>query len=117
MRSVKAAAWVLVAFSLISFAVGVVLARLYLCGAPGPWAFLVSFVLCCLGALAFWAAAWRSRSARRSRNYGPRIRIAVLEFGSNSSGLLRRLSGLTIHPSGQVADFLVKLNLSAATTA
>jgi heme/copper-type cytochrome/quinol oxidase subunit 4 len=41
-----------------------VLAQLYLCGTPGPWAFLVSFVLCCLGALAFWLAAWRSRSWR-----------------------------------------------------
>jgi hypothetical protein len=64
MPSFKSVAWLCVAASLASFAIGLILARIYLCGSPGPWAFLASFVFCCLGALAFWVAAWRGRSWR-----------------------------------------------------
>jgi hypothetical protein len=64
LRSAKNAAWIFVVASLVSFAAGIALARAYLCGAPGPWAFLASLVFCCLGALAFWVAAWHAKSWR-----------------------------------------------------
>ena len=64
MRSIKSVAWLCVAASFVSFAVGLILARIYLCGSPGPWAFLASFAFCCVGALAFWIAAWRTQSWR-----------------------------------------------------
>jgi hypothetical protein len=62
--SIKAVAWLCVAASIGAFVLGLVLARIYLCRAPGPLAFLASFAFCCLGALVFWVAAWRNRSWR-----------------------------------------------------
>ena len=64
MRSLKAWAWSLLVAALVAFTLGIVLARIYLCGQPGPWAFLVSVGLGSGAAFLFLAAAMRGRSWR-----------------------------------------------------
>ena len=62
MRSLKAWAWIFLVTAVAAFGVGLVLARLYLCSQPGPWAFLVSIALGAIAAVVLFAAAWRARS-------------------------------------------------------
>ena len=64
MRSLKAWAWTSLAAAVVAFGAGLVLARLYLCGQSGPWAFLISLALGVLSALLFLVAAARRRSWR-----------------------------------------------------
>lgn len=62
MRHLKAIAWLFFISSLLSFSLGLILERHYLCGQPGPWAFLASLTLCALSSFTFFAMAWRKRS-------------------------------------------------------
>jgi hypothetical protein len=64
LRSLKAWAWISLAGAVAAFGVGLVLARIYLCGQPGPWAFLVSIALGAIAVILLFAAAWRAKSWR-----------------------------------------------------
>lgn len=65
MRFVSTAAWLCLGTSILLFIAGVVLAERYLCGAPGPLAFLASFALGVVAILVFLVLAWMKRSWRR----------------------------------------------------
>ena len=64
MRSLKTLAWFALGGATLTWGVGLLLAKIYLCGQPGPWAFLLSVVLGAIATLAFLVAAVRARSWR-----------------------------------------------------
>jgi dolichyl-phosphate-mannose--protein O-mannosyl transferase len=64
LRSLTAWSWFFLAGAVAAFGIGLVLARMYLCGQPGPWAFLVSIAFGAMAALLLFAAAWRAKSWR-----------------------------------------------------
>lgn len=64
MRSLTAWSWFLLVGAIAAFGIGLVLSHMYLCGQPGPGAFLVSIALCAIAAFLLFVTAWRAKSWR-----------------------------------------------------
>lgn len=64
MQTLKTLAWFALGGATLTWGVGLLLAKIYLCGQPGPWAFLLSVALGAIATLAFLTVAVRARSWR-----------------------------------------------------
>jgi hypothetical protein len=56
--------WFFLAAAIAAFGIGLLLARVYLCGQPGPGAFLVSIAFGAIAAFLLFTAAGRAKSWR-----------------------------------------------------
>jgi hypothetical protein len=88
LRSLTAWFWFLLVGAIAAFGIGLVLSRIYLCGQPGPGAFLVSIGLCAIAALLLFVTARRARSWR--------LAIAGLAAAGLTYALLFFSTGVTL---------------------